>query len=95
MQEAYKADKAGFEDLTESALLTIVQMEKMDMSELELFRAVAGWARRQCLKRNVEMTGTNMRQVIVYNFKLLILRKSLPPFQLVRGSSLKASLWPF
>ncbi len=66
------ADKAGFEDLTEVALLSIVQMEKMGTSELELFRAVVGWARRQCSKRNVEMTGTNMRQVIVFYFKLLI-----------------------
>ena len=64
MRESYKADQAGFEGISESTLLAIVQMENLDMSELELVRALVGWARGQCSKRNVEMTGTNMRQVI-------------------------------
>ena len=65
MRESYKSDEAGFEDLTESTLLTILQMEELDIKELELFRALVGWARRQCSKRDVEMTGTNMRKVII------------------------------
>ena len=66
MQKSYKADEAGFEDLTESTLLTILQMEELDMREVELFRALVGWARRQCSKRKVETTGSNIRQVKVF-----------------------------
>ncbi len=58
MQQSYNADTSGFEDLNESALLTILKLETLD-----LFVAVNGWAVRRCTKKNVEITGPNLRKV--------------------------------
>ena len=72
MEECYRADAGNFEEIAESTLLTIVQIENLNISELELFRAVMGWAGRQCRKKNLEITGVNMRQVRLLNLLRLI-----------------------
>ena len=64
MYSSYETDNTGFDELSESSLLAILQLGTMDMSELELFHAVEGWAGRQCSKKNVELNGSNKRKVI-------------------------------
>ncbi len=64
MFSSYETDNTGFNELSESTLLTILQMETMDLSELELFRVVMGWAGHACRKKNEEVNGVNMRLVL-------------------------------
>lgn len=64
MYSSYETDTTGFNELSEHTLLTILQMETMDVSELELFRVLMGWAGHQCRKKNEEVNGVNMRQVL-------------------------------
>ena len=71
MRLSYKIDTAGFEVLKGPSLLTILQLEDLDMSEKDLFMAVNGWAGRRCTDKNVEITGPNMRKVSL-NFFLFI-----------------------
>jgi len=72
MRLSYKIDTAGFEVLSGPALLTILQLEDLDMSEKDLFMAVNGWAGRRCTDKNVEITGPNMRKVSLKKNKLFI-----------------------
>ena len=72
MRLSYKIDTAGFEVLKGPALLTILQLEDLDMSEKDLFKAVNGWAGRQCYDKNVEITGPNMRKVSFFYFYYLL-----------------------
>lgn len=55
----------NFEDIGESTLLTIMKEELLDISEVELFDATKRWASRQCILREIEVTGSNMRQVTI------------------------------
>ena len=57
---------SDFEDAHESTVLTIVKEGALNIRELELFDAVIRWAKHQCTERNLEINGTNMRQVIVF-----------------------------
>lgn len=57
-----------FEEISESTLLAIVKEKVLSVSELELFEAVKRWAGRQCAQRELEINGTNMRQV---SYKLI------------------------
>jgi len=54
---------SDFEDLSESMLLSIVKEEALNIRELELFDAVKRWAGRQCTQKELEINGTNMREV--------------------------------
>ena len=64
MYHSYEMNSADFEELSESTLLTILQMKKMDMSELDLFHAIVSWAGRKCSEKNVQLNGSNKRKVI-------------------------------
>ncbi len=54
-----------FEDIAESTLLIIMKEEVLDISEVELFDAAKRWASRQCILRELEVTGSNLRQVTI------------------------------
>ena len=56
-----------FEGVSESTLLAIVKEKVLYITELELFDAVKRWAGRQCAQRELEINGTNMRQVSYIN----------------------------
>ena len=53
VRQSYKT--AGFEEISEATLLTLVQMDTLDIKEIDLFKAVQGWA-------NVA-SGPHMRKV--------------------------------
>ena len=61
VRESYRA--AGFEEINESTLLTIIQMDCLDINEFDLFKAVQDWATRQCANKMLSVTGPNMRKV--------------------------------
>jgi len=61
VRESYRA--AGFEEINESTLLTIIQMDALDINEFDLFKAVQDWATRQCTMKLQSVTGPNMRKV--------------------------------
>lgn len=50
-------------DVDECTLLKVVKLEILDITEAELFSAVQQWAGQRCLKKGLEITGINMRQV--------------------------------
>ncbi len=51
-------------DANESTMNSIAKDGALNVRELELFDAVVLWAKRQCTQRDLEVNGTNMRQVI-------------------------------
>jgi len=53
------------EDVNESTMNSIMKNDALNIRELELFDAVVRWANRQCFNRDLEINGTNMRQVII------------------------------
>ena len=55
---------SDFEEIADSTLLIIVKEDLLDISEVELFEAAKRWASHQCIQRDMEITGTNMRQVL-------------------------------
>jgi len=57
MLSSYAADAAGFLEVSEPTLLTILQMEYLDMGEVELFKVVEAWAAFQLSKKDVKVTG--------------------------------------
>ncbi len=63
---------SDFEEITESTLLIIVKEDLLDISEVELFDAAKRWASRQCSQRDLEITGTNMRQVFFCHTIIII-----------------------
>lgn len=56
-----------FEDLSKSTLLSVVKDEALNIRELELFDAIVHWAEHQCSQRDLEVNGTNMREVMTCN----------------------------
>jgi len=56
-------DLSDFEDADESTVLSIVKQESLNIRELELFDAVIRWAKIQCIQKELEPNGTNLRQV--------------------------------
>ena len=56
---------SDFEDVHESMVLAIVKEETMSIRELDLFDAVVHWAKQQCVQNDLEINGTNLRQVII------------------------------
>jgi len=57
------ATSPDLEVLSESTLLEIVKDQALNISELELFDTLVRWAGNQCTQNNLEINGTNMRQV--------------------------------
>jgi len=57
---------SDFEDAQESTVLAIVKEEVLNIREVELFDAVIRWAKRQCAQNELEINGSNLRQVIIY-----------------------------
>jgi len=57
---------SDFEDANESTVLVFVKEESLNIRELELFDAVIRWAKRQCAQNEIEINGSNLRQVIIY-----------------------------
>ena len=53
----------NFEQITVSTLRMIVDREVLSVSEVELFNAVHRWSKSQCLQRELDVNGTNLRQV--------------------------------
>ena len=55
--------QSGFEDLSESTVLSIVKDGALNINELELFDAVVRWAEHQCTQRGYGIKRTAMRHV--------------------------------
>lgn len=62
-QTAESLASPDFEDLPKSTVLSIVNDEWLGISELNMFDCVVRWAGYQCTLRDLEINGTNMRQV--------------------------------
>ncbi len=56
-----------FEEISESTLLAFVKETVLYITELKLFDAVKRWAGRQCVQKELEINGPNMRQVTYIN----------------------------
>jgi len=56
---------SDFEDAHESTVLAIVKEKVLNIREFELFDAVIRWAKHQCVQNDLEINGTNLRQVII------------------------------
>ena len=54
-----------FDDITESTLLILVKDDDLGISELELFDVVKRWAVKECGRKEMDINGTNLRQVII------------------------------
>ncbi len=59
-----------FEEISESTLLILVKDNDLDISESELFQAVKRWGTKECLRREIEINNTNMRQVVPFPLEL-------------------------
>ena len=54
----------GFTDIDFNTLLTILNRETLNCSELSVFLAAREWARAECVRREEEDTADNMRRVL-------------------------------
>lgn len=63
MRVSLARSSTDFESIDVSTLLSIVKMDVLDITEVELFEAAKLWAGRQCLTKCMGITGINMRQV--------------------------------
>ena len=63
-----------FDNISQTTLATLLKLDNMDVSEVELFRAVLRWSDSQCSKNDMEPTNENKRSVIgdaVYRLRFL------------------------
>nr|CAH0102927.1 unnamed protein product [Daphnia galeata] len=56
---------APFEDITESTLLILVKEDDLVISETDLFEAVKRWGTKECSRREIDVSGPNLRLVLV------------------------------
>ena len=56
-------ETAGFEKISESTLLKVVETDDLIISEVVLFQAVKRWAENECRRRKIESNSANMRSV--------------------------------
>jgi hypothetical protein len=55
---------APFEDITESTLLILVKEDDLVISETDLFEAVKRWGTKECSRREIDVSGPNLRLVM-------------------------------
>ena len=53
-----------FNDVSQTTLASLLKLERIRISEVELFRAVLEWSKYQCAKKKMEPTRENKRSVI-------------------------------
>ena len=56
---------APFEDITESTLLILVKEDDLVISETDLFDAVKRWGTKECSRREIDVSGPNLRLVLL------------------------------
>jgi len=54
----------GFTDIDSPTLLTIMQRETLNCSELTVFSAACEWAKAECIRRDEQVTPAMMRNVL-------------------------------
>ena len=63
-----------FNDISQMTLAGVLKLDCVDVSEVELFRAVLNWSDLQCSKQGMEPTRENKRSVIgnaIYHLRFL------------------------
>jgi len=65
-----------FSDLPEECLLKIVKSSTIDISEMELFRAIIKWGVKECIRKNLKDSPENRREVL----KNILLHIRFPVF---------------
>ena len=63
-----------FNDISQTTLAGVLKLDCVDVSEVELFRAVLNWSDLQCSKKGMEPTRENKRSVIgnaIYHLRFL------------------------
>ena len=63
-----------FNNISQTTLASLLKLDCVDASEVELFRAMLNWSDFQCVKNGMEATRENMRSVIgdaIYNLRFL------------------------
>lgn len=64
-------DDPQFPDINRNALEIILHLNKLDISEMEIFDAAIKWAERACQKLRIEMTSKNKRTILGDAIKLI------------------------
>ena len=63
-----------FKSISQTTLTTLLKLDHMNVSEVELFRAVLRWSDSQCSKKGMKPTSENKRSVIgdaIYHLRFL------------------------
>ena len=68
-----------FDNISQTTLATLLKLDDMDASEVELFQAVLNWSDSQCSKNDMEPTRENKRSVIgdaIYHLRFLAMSQN-------------------
>jgi hypothetical protein len=57
-------ESATFDEITESTLLILVKDDELSVTEIELFDAIIRWGLKECERKEVESTSSNLREVV-------------------------------
>ena len=68
-----------FKSISQTTLTTLLKLDHMNVSEVELFRAVLRWSDSQCSKKGMKPTRENKRSVIgdaIYHLRFLAMPRN-------------------